>query len=274
MIQQYTFSGTGRMINAAGRTFRYESGSAAGATEGIRVRADGQDMGVLLPGDSLRLQRLATVWEVAPVSAACNGTVRVGQAEFDTSRLVGSVTLGDEKYTRTLQHRSFVVSQVTDGDVGDVTNRFQLWNPATSGRVLVVQSVFSRHDLAGYAALLWIDQTELATASSQGDTLVTAKGAAVSKYNGLLSTHGSVLGAAVVKAANASAKLNVFGQFNLMHVMDGDPRAPRSPIIVSPGYGLSMMSHIIGPGGGIAGVNATRRWQRTVEWDEIPVTEL
>lgn len=269
MIQQYGFSGAGRIINAAGRTIRYESGTAAAGDESIRVRADGQDLGLMLPGDSARLPRQAQLWEVVPVDANCNGVVRVGPAEFESSRSVGTLTIGETKYPRTLKHRSFVMSQSADADVGDVTPRFQLWNPAASGRALIVQAVRSSHDLTGYAAQLWIDTTELAMTSNQGSSLIQEKGAAVSKLTGLLSTHGSVLGAGVIKSTTTSTKIPPFSMNPLLtHAFDGEPNALSSPIIVMPGYGLHMMSYALG------GTGATRKWSRRIEWDEIPVSEL
>lgn len=269
MIQQFSFSGTGRQVNAAGRTFRYETGSAAGASEAIRVRADGQDLGTLLPGDSIRLGRTASLWEVAPVSAACNGVVRVGAAEFESNRLAGTVTLGDTKYGRTLQHRSFVVSQPFDNDVGDTTIRFQVWNPAVSTRALIVEKVHSSHDVVGYATALWLDQAELNTVSAQGATLPQEKGVSVSKLNGLLATNGAVQGVGVVKANSTNVKLTMFSVATLAWVMDNDAEALASPIIVMPGYGLSVMS--IKQDGG---VNVTRRWTRRVEWDEVNLADL
>ncbi len=95
MLQTLTFAGP-RLINAAASFFRYESGSAGGADESIRLRADGQDLGTYYPGDSVELPQACSSWEISPTSSACAGIVRLGVGRVQSARLSGRVSVVDE----------------------------------------------------------------------------------------------------------------------------------------------------------------------------------
>ncbi len=94
MLQTLNFSGA-RQVNAKASFFRYESGTAGGADESIRVRADGNDLGTFLPGDYLKLPFEASRWELTPLTASAVGVVRLGLGEVGSSRLVGNVRVID-----------------------------------------------------------------------------------------------------------------------------------------------------------------------------------
>jgi hypothetical protein len=109
MIQDFSFGTAGRLINARGQFFRYETGSSS--TKPIRVKADGNDLGLYLPGDSIELPVPASAWEVTPVDPSPNtgttGTVRVGSGRVSSSRIVIRQDL-DGKRDRSRRMESWV----------------------------------------------------------------------------------------------------------------------------------------------------------------------
>lgn len=101
MLQTFTIPSLGRQIDAKASFFRYESGSAGGLDESLRVYADGQDLGTYLPGDAVRLPVPASRWNITPVNPALVSTVRLGIATVETARLVGNVRVIDSGADKT-----------------------------------------------------------------------------------------------------------------------------------------------------------------------------
>jgi len=135
MLQTLTFNGW-RQINALGSYFRYESGAAVGADSSIRVRADGQDLGLFLPGDDVQLPVELALWEITPVTPTCRGTVRLGVGKISSARLVGTVRVVEELNSNI---------QTTGGNSA-LTDTASLWQstalvlPSENVRGLVVRS--------------------------------------------------------------------------------------------------------------------------------------
>ena len=124
MLQTFNIDGNGRQIDAAARFFRYEAGDAGGAALEIRVTADGQDLGSYLPGDAVRLPPgvpEATRWVFTPASAALAATVRLGRAEVESARLVGSVNVIDGNARKTQGGTQFYATLVKGAIAGKVS---------------------------------------------------------------------------------------------------------------------------------------------------------
>ena len=131
MLQTYSFSGP-RVINAKGTFFAYLTSAGSTAQE-IRVRADGQDLGVYMPGDNIRLPESATMWEIIPTNPASVGTVRIGVAQTDSNRVSGDVSVIDS-----------IDANCQGAQVVDLTLGFlvtQLIAPNTSPQGLVMRSM-------------------------------------------------------------------------------------------------------------------------------------
>ena len=96
MLQTLNFTAGGRQADAKADFFRYESCLANGADESVRVRADGNDLGLFLPGDFCSLNNVATRWEVIPITATATGTFRLGVGKVGSSRLTGTVRVVDQ----------------------------------------------------------------------------------------------------------------------------------------------------------------------------------
>lgn len=132
MLQTLTFDGA-RVINAEASFFRYESGSAGGADESIKVRADGQDLGLYFPGDSVELPDRRSMWELVPTTATCRGVVRVGVGRVQSARLSGSVRVIDE-FTDSMQVYAFL-----PGVAVQAFNSTAVVLPATNVRGIMVR---------------------------------------------------------------------------------------------------------------------------------------
>lgn len=139
MLQTLNFSGP-RLVNAKANFFRYESGSAGGADESIRVRADGNDLGTFLPGDYLKLPVDASRWELTPTTPATAGVVRLGMGEVGSARLVGNVRVIDGERDKVKAGVCFVGNGNTPG-VGTNGPFVYVANPAGSGKELFIQAV-------------------------------------------------------------------------------------------------------------------------------------
>jgi hypothetical protein len=95
MLQIFDIPATGREINASGKWFQYRKAPINVARQPIRVSADGQDLGHLLPGDAVNLPEPAKRWNVTPVDATDGVQVRIGMASIETPRVEGNVSILD-----------------------------------------------------------------------------------------------------------------------------------------------------------------------------------
>lgn len=105
MFQNFTFDAGGRLINAAATYIRYEAETGGAINAAVRIRANGQDLGEWLPGDSANLPAQVTMIEVTPVAGAV-GAVRLGIGDISVSRVSLSGQVG----------ASIVVNKVPQAD--------------------------------------------------------------------------------------------------------------------------------------------------------------
>lgn len=138
MLQTLNFKGP-RQINGSGTFFRYESGSAGGADESIRVRADGQDLGIYWPGDSIELPDERKTWDIIPTTPTTVGVVRVGVGRVQSARLVGNVRVIDGERDKVASGVCFRGGAAAPG----ATNGpfVQVFNPGSSTVNLFIQAV-------------------------------------------------------------------------------------------------------------------------------------
>lgn len=101
-MQTFNFSALGREINAAGTYVRYERETTGAADASIRVRVNGNDLGLWLPGDYVSLPEAFARVEIIPIAGAV-GEVRIGNGLFSSSRIVmqGTVSIEDLAKTTT-----------------------------------------------------------------------------------------------------------------------------------------------------------------------------
>jgi hypothetical protein len=139
MLQTIEFRGA-RQADAKASFFRYETCNAGGASQAIRVRADGNDLGLFLPGDYVNLPVFATRWEVIPATATATGTFRLGVGNVGSSRLTGVVSVVDANRDDVLAGKSFTITSLFGGTAATFAG-VGVWNPAGSGRVATVSDL-------------------------------------------------------------------------------------------------------------------------------------
>lgn len=131
MLQTFNFS-TARQIDASGNFLRYEQETSQAADTSVSVLIDGQNIGTMLPGDSIELERQFTRVEIVPVAGA-QGLFRVGRGRVQSSR----VTLGGNVITaQAFGPRSAWAN--TAGTVGTASAQLVAANP--SRRYLHIQN--------------------------------------------------------------------------------------------------------------------------------------
>jgi hypothetical protein len=144
MIQQFTFDGTGRQIDARGVNFRYESGTDTSGNTDLKLWVDGSAVGTFSPGDLLELPEACKRWEVKPVSSNCTGVVKIGMGKVTTTKVAGVVNTVDVGRSRSINGNNFVFSANVQG-TATTSAVAVLFNPAGSGkRILVKSSRFSQ----------------------------------------------------------------------------------------------------------------------------------
>ena len=84
-MQTFSFTGAGRQIDARFNFVRYEVETGGAVNQGVRVRAEGTDLGIWLPGDFCELPGPISQLTLAPVTTAA-GEFRVGMGKFGSQR--------------------------------------------------------------------------------------------------------------------------------------------------------------------------------------------
>lgn len=158
MLQTLTFNGA-RIINAAASFFRYESGSAGGADEGLKLRADGQDLGVYYPGDSVELPDQRKDWELTPTTPECAGIVRIGVGRVQSARLVGNVRVIDSGADKTQAGKQFLISTAQNADPAKVS----VVHINASGERVAVRRLLISSAVAGTCTLGFYDSVGTST---------------------------------------------------------------------------------------------------------------
>lgn len=233
MIQSYTFTGSGRQIDAAGVSFRYESGFDGSGVTSIALRIDGNAVGTFEPGDQLDIPTTAKRWEIVPTSSGCTGTVRIGLGKVTSAKLSGIVQTVDGGRTRSITGAAFAGYGWMAATASN--NPFvQLWNPSTNKR-LVVNGMYAGSNGAQVAHLRMGGVVLSGTGLTQA-TVVAKSGSSSAPVG-------------EVRAA-ANASMSAFGGSNAMalYIPTGSTKdhKPSEPWIVPPGTGLLFVGSVQG----------------------------
>ena len=244
MLQTLNFVAGGRQIDAKANFFRYETCIASGLDESIRVKADGNDLGVFLPGDSVDLPIFATRWEVVPVTATAVGTVRLGVGKVGSSRLTGVVSITDSERNKTISGQCWRAVASAVGGTGNPV--IQVWNNAGSGKNIFVTEVL----IGSSSADLW-------GISTNNNALNTVSASQPWNMN-----RGGPLSVATLRQDSAAQALTGVNQVAIGYIPATSDRQiifRRQPM-VRPGEGL-----IIFVGA------ATSTLRATIEYEEWPI---
>ena len=249
MLQTLNFLAGGRQIDAKANFFRYETCNAFGADESIRVKADGNDLGLFLPGDFVDLPIFATRWEVVPVTLSAIGTVRLGAGKVGSSRLTGNVRVLDGERDKVLSGNCFrgIVSQ----NGGAIAAAVGIYNGSTTKNVFV-QAV--------------------------------RIGSNTADVHTLFRTTTNITSAANMAAAGIGSNLNSAGQVSAVSVCGGNPAAGIGSFTgvaqMAQGYLVASSDSImllprqalLLPGQGLVEIlsGAVTNIRTTWEWEEWP----
>jgi hypothetical protein len=121
MLQTYDLPAGGRQINARATFIRYRSAVAGGADDTIRIRADGQDLGVFSPGDWLELPAEATRWEIVPMVGTVTGKLTLGMGRAGSDNLSAAVRVIGTEYEATIRGSHYIGSAEREGSAGLVS---------------------------------------------------------------------------------------------------------------------------------------------------------
>jgi hypothetical protein len=228
---QYDFALTplgGQIINAKGRFFKYRAGTGL-----IRVKLTDGAVIDLLPGQGVSNRNFESI-EITDKSGAINtGTILAGDFDFRDERITGTVDVVDGGKSRTLANSSFMLQVPTPVVAGQLSHA-QLFNPASSGKNVMVEAITYAADTANTGVFVFMHNVQLANFMGAGQSKKLGGQDAVAK--GYSSTN--------VGAVNAN--LNLMG----VNIPQGTPITyrPTEPIIIAPGFGLVMRQAINGVG--------------------------
>jgi len=240
-MQQFdiTVPATGTFpVHAAGRYIKYVSGNNGGGDCSLIV-VPGAGVGgkvVLQPGQAYRIaQDKATpdswVLQNATGGATILGKVVIGDGRIDDNSLTGTVQVIDGGKSRTLANTAFSMYASAPAVAGQYA-RVQLWNPANSGKRLVVETITP---LSGSTA------ESLATMFNTV-ALATLVGAGISKRSsGAASNSGFVYLDSTALAPTPASGDQICFQ---MPANANQQYSLKEPIVLDPGYGLVMWSFV------------------------------
>lgn len=224
-----------RQLDAPGSYFYYYAGSAGGADSTITLRGVSSGLRLILkPGQAFRLPSgdVETSWILTNYAntATIIGTVLVGDGDITDNRVTGSVEVVDGEKARTLAGGMYSAA-ITGSPVAGQYPFVQLWNPAGSGKNLIVT------------------QLSLNSTSDVGINVMfenAARPTDQTSYQLLNKKSGSALGVGLVKVGNsatpgATAMLTAFVKTNTV-----SPWPIKGAVIVTPGYGLTAWASTLG----------------------------
>lgn len=232
MLQEFTFTGEGRQIDARGTFMRYESGTSSSGVAGVAVYADGTNLGTFVPGDAIELPAAVGRWELRPVEGDCAGRVRIGVGRVESTRLVGTVQTIDGGKARSMSGSAFVAYGWQAATAG--ANPFvQLWNPPASGKRAVINAV-----LMGAGG---VQNGHLRFNQSAINAAAVMSGAM--KMSGI-----SAAACDVRVATNAAYTPGTLGTGPNLIVLFGGAGAtvqyrPTEPLVLPPGFGIVLAGH-------------------------------
>lgn len=227
--------GASRQVDVQASYVYYLNGSAGGADATLELRPiNGGDTVYLKPGQAYKMPpemtQGVTRWIIKNMLGAGTilGQVMMGAGEFTDNRITGSVEVIDGGRNRTAANQAFIGSSFA-GSVGGQYPLIQLWNPAASGKVVVLKSFSIGSSLAGTVDL----RANTVALAGVGGSLINKRlggasgGAQVLNTNAVAITAGSVV-SSYMMGANGSI------QFQLSE-----------PIVMYPGNGVTADANVV-----------------------------
>lgn len=135
MFQNFKFDASGRQIAAAASFIRYEAETGGAVNAAVKVRADGQDLGEWLPGDSAELPAVVSLIELQPVAGAV-GSFRTGVGKISVNR----VSLSGQVGATMVAQRNTTLAAVTNSQKTVTNASAQLLAANSARQYLLIQN--------------------------------------------------------------------------------------------------------------------------------------
>ncbi|WP_417283549.1 hypothetical protein [Comamonas sp.] len=234
-------------VASSGRYLYYYNGSAGGADASITVKHDMSGTAIVLkPGQAFRLdekERGGGRWLIGNYANAAPilGRVVVGNGRIDDNTITGSVEVIDGGKNRTMAGTAYIGTGY-QAAVAAMYSGVQLWNPAGSGKNLMVGGISAACTVSAWTAWLIREGAKLAsnvaTFGAKKDGSQTGVGVVA------VGTIGAVAANAVFSLSGAQQQANSY-KFT-------------EPMVVRPGEGITLWV--------VNAVNLTN--QSSFEWFE------
>jgi hypothetical protein len=170
-------------VHAAGRYIKYVAGSNGGGDASLIVTpgAQGGNRITLKPGQAYRVaddKGTPDSWTLqnSAGSATIIGTVVVGDGRIDDTTIAGTVAVVDAGLTRTLINSAFLGTGFATA-VASQYSHVMLWNPAGSGKNLILESFNATSPNAAFIATLVFQNATLGTLQASTIASKLASGA-------------------------------------------------------------------------------------------------
>jgi hypothetical protein len=145
-----------QIVQAKGNYIKYRKGSSGGASTRIRVRSGLSGVSVLLePGEFMEIAETQSVFYIDNVDnvLALQCEIVIGFGNVGGDRIAGVVDVVDGGASRSRSGLAFGVAGYQSATAGNFS-RVQLWNPAGSNRVAVVENILMTSG-AGQVCSAW-----------------------------------------------------------------------------------------------------------------------
>ncbi|MGZ3319657.1 MAG: hypothetical protein ACXU9C_01610 [Xanthobacteraceae bacterium] len=213
-----------QQIDVRGKFFKYISGAGK-----IRVRTSTGDSIDLLPGQGVWNTDYTSLTVQDRSGIANYGLLLAGDFDFHDDRISGSVEVIDGGRSRTLANQAFEGSTYAPVVAGKYAT-VQLWNPAGSGKRLVLKRVTGSCNTSAPVGIK-LTQTQMATLDGNTPSKLAggAQSTAQLRYDSV----------AALPTEKAFAGIGVTAGVSV-------DRVYQEPILILPGWGLMLWSNGLG----------------------------
>lgn len=135
---QYDFAvgaGQSQTLDVSGRFFKYRSGTGV-----ISVRTSGGGSVDLLPGQGIWNVEFSSLTVKDKSGLANAGVIVAGAFDYRDDRIAGSVEVIDGGRARTMANLAYMATG-SRGAAPGLLGHFQFWNPAGSGRNVLIEQI-------------------------------------------------------------------------------------------------------------------------------------
>lgn len=208
-------------IDVAGKFFKYKSGTGV-----IRVRMTSGGYVDLMPGQGVWNVEFSSITVQDKTGAANTGIVLAGWFDFRDDRITGTVDVVDGGRTRTLAGQAFMSWANLGAGAAGLNSVHQLWNPAGSGKNIVIEQIQISSPAGGFAGVaFWnLPITNLVAANGGSGTskkngIGTSVGQRRTEHTGVVPYAPNLFSTALAAGVNFDRKFN-------------------EPVLLTPGMGL------------------------------------